>query len=163
MKRILLIPMCLSLFVSCRTTSGTYHEKRDIETIRQINSWNHELFSQSVIDSLFQRLSFSLHATITKFAPIDSFGRQSVESITEIDLTGEQLTEQKKVEDTVVDTEENNKEVDETTDKTNVSETTKTDTRVFRPPDWIWPILFVVIVLLVFKYRKKIKKLFFFI
>jgi hypothetical protein len=148
------------LMGACRTSSGTSREERDVMNTRLTESWKNELFSQSVVDSLFKKLSFSLRAKITKFAPIDSSGRQSVESITELDLAGEQQTEQNSVTSTVAGTEEKQTEKTEGIDKTTITQTLQTDSRVFRPPDWLWAVLLVIVAALLCKYRKRIKNLF---
>jgi hypothetical protein len=151
----------LALLVSaCRTSSGTYREERDVMNTRLTESWKNELFSQSVVDSLFKKLSFSLQATITKFAPVDSCGRQSVESITQVNLSGEQQTGQNTVTNTIAGKEEKQKEQEEGIDKTTIAKTLQTDSRVFRPPDWLWGVPLVIVAVLLCIYRRRIKNFF---
>jgi hypothetical protein len=139
------------LMSACRTTSGTYSEERDVMNSRLLESWKNELFSQSVVDSLFKKLSFSLRATITKFAPADSCGRQSLDSITELSLAGEQQTAQSTTTNTVAGTEEQQTEKAEGADKTKIAQTLQTDSRVFRPSEWLWIVLLFFILILILK------------
>jgi hypothetical protein len=156
MKYILCLSLAL-LLCSCRTKSEIYGEKRSLVEARRIESRKDESFSQSVIDSLFKKLSFHLQMTVAKFAPADSCGFQSVESITQANLTGEQLTGKNSVTSTVIDTKEKQKETVDVAEKTTVSKTVKTDSRVFRPPDWLWTVLALAALWACFIYRKQIK------
>jgi hypothetical protein len=160
MMRYFLYLFLVLLASACKTSSGTYREDRDMLNSRLVESWKNELFSQSVVDSLFKKLSFSLKATITNFAPVDSCGRQSVESITQVNLSGEQQTGQSTVTNTARGTEEQQKEKEESADKTKIAETLQTDSRVFRPPDWLWPVLTTIAAALLCYFRRKIKNFF---
>lgn len=154
MKTLLSFLLCLTL-LSCKTSSGSYEEKRDITTFSELEVKRKDLFTQSITDSILKKLSFSIRATITKFAPRDSTGYQEIESITEIDLTGEEVTEQQTTTDLTAESEEDSRQIDETTDNTVIVEKTKTDSRIFRPPSWCWWILLTIIILVVLVWKLK--------
>lgn len=152
----LVVSILLTLLcIGCKTTSGSYKKEGHYNSELLENTSIQQRGSQSIVDSLLHKYKAKVKGVYRVYGKPDSTGVPPIISEHDyaIDLEGDKQAVNKKDNKSNLEMKDNKKNTAQASlDESGQNET---DNRIFRPPEWMYYVLGLILILFVIYKTKK--------